>query len=208
MSVALSLRWPPLTSTWRGPAGGCAAPPLPCRPRLATGMSASTAASCRLGVTTWPAAAPLDERGRGRPAAAAGRPTWRSSPDPGRSRFRPVRAAARRPPRRSARSTACPILIASAPNRPSDGVELLRDELGRQVRAPPVTPTEFCAVTAVSTDMPNTRNAENVLRSAWMPAPPPESDPAIVSALGDAHRPAVSIRGGPRRGATQQGSPA
>ena len=32
--------------------------------------------------------------------------------------------------------------------------------------------------------MPNTRNAEKVFRSAWMPAPPPESDPAMVSALG------------------------
>ena len=48
----------------------------------------------------------------------------------------------------------------------------------------PWTPREFCAVTAVITDMPNTRNAENVLRSAWMPAPPPESEPAIVRALG------------------------
>jgi hypothetical protein len=48
----------------------------------------------------------------------------------------------------------------------------------------PWTPTEFCAVTAVMTDMPNTRNAENVLRSAWIPAPPPESEPAMVSALG------------------------
>src|SRR6266850_1464868 len=32
--------------------------------------------------------------------------------------------------------------------------------------------------------MPNTRNAENVLRSAWIPAPPPESEPATVNALG------------------------
>ena len=46
------------------------------------------------------------------------------------------------------------------------------------------TPREFCAVTAVITDMPYTRNAENVLRSAWIPAPPPESEPAMVSALG------------------------
>jgi len=46
------------------------------------------------------------------------------------------------------------------------------------------TPTEFCAVTAVMADMPNTRYAENVFRSAWMPAPPPESLPAIVKALG------------------------
>ena len=47
----------------------------------------------------------------------------------------------------------------------------------------PLTPTEFCAVTAVIADIPNTPNAENVLRSAWMPAPPPESDPAMVRAF-------------------------
>src|SRR6266508_4757635 len=41
---------------------------------------------------------------------------------------------------------------------------------------------EFCTVTAVIADMPWTPWAVKVLRSAWMPAPPPESDPAMVSA--------------------------
>ncbi|WP_460495120.1 hypothetical protein [Dactylosporangium cerinum] len=40
----------------------------------------------------------------------------------------------------------------------------------------------FWAVSAVMTLVPKTRCAANVFRSAWMPAPPPESDPAIVSA--------------------------
>src|SRR5215218_435542 len=40
---------------------------------------------------------------------------------------------------------------------------------------------EFCTVTAVTADMPWTPWARNVLRSAWIPAPPPESDPAMVS---------------------------
>src|SRR5512133_866158 len=40
---------------------------------------------------------------------------------------------------------------------------------------------EFCTVTAVMADMPWTPWARNVLRSAWIPAPPPESDPAMVS---------------------------
>src|SRR6266545_740072 len=39
---------------------------------------------------------------------------------------------------------------------------------------------EFCTVTAVIADMPCTPWARNVLRSAWIPAPPPESDPATV----------------------------
>ena len=65
-----------------------------------------------------------------------------------------------------------------------DGAKLPRDEGRRRDSPRPGRPTEFCAVTAVMTDMPNTRKARKVLRSAWMPAPPPESEPAMVSALG------------------------
>ena len=42
-----------------------------------------------------------------------------------------------------------------------------------------VTPTVFWAVIAVIAVIPWTRQAANALRSAWIPAPPPESDPAI-----------------------------
>jgi len=45
------------------------------------------------------------------------------------------------------------------------------------------TPSVFCAVIAVTTDVPKTPKRWNVFRSAWMPAPPPESEPAIVSAI-------------------------
>src|SRR5205814_4032252 len=48
----------------------------------------------------------------------------------------------------------------------------------------PLTPLVFCAVRAVMTEAPYTPNAANVLRSAWMPAPPEESEPAMVSAMG------------------------
>ena len=47
-----------------------------------------------------------------------------------------------------------------------------------------VTPVVFCAVIAVIADVPWTPSTANVLRSAWIPAPPPESEPAIVSATG------------------------
>ena len=46
----------------------------------------------------------------------------------------------------------------------------------------PVTATVFCAVTAVIAERPYTPCAAKVFRSAWMPAPPPESDPAMVRA--------------------------
>jgi hypothetical protein len=39
-------------------------------------------------------------------------------------------------------------------------------------------------VIAVTAEVPNTPKAWKVLRSAWMPAPPPESLPAIVRATG------------------------
>src|SRR6266511_1952513 len=41
----------------------------------------------------------------------------------------------------------------------------------------------FCAVTHVITDVPCTPTEANDLRSAWIPAPPPESLPAIVRAV-------------------------
>src|SRR5574340_21822 len=44
-----------------------------------------------------------------------------------------------------------------------------------------VTSAVFWAVTAVMTDMANTPLADMALMSAWIPAPPPESEPAIVS---------------------------
>ncbi len=52
-----------------------------------------------------------------------------------------------------------------------------------------VTADVFCAVSATSTDVPYTPAAANAFRSAWMPAPPPESDVAIVSARGTIRAP-------------------
>lgn len=45
-----------------------------------------------------------------------------------------------------------------------------------------VTPFVFCAVLEVITDVPNMPLADIALKSAWIPAPPPESAPAIVNA--------------------------
>ena len=39
-------------------------------------------------------------------------------------------------------------------------------------------------LTAVIAEVPNTRWSVKVFRSAWIPAPPPESDPAMVRATG------------------------
>ena len=55
-----------------------------------------------------------------------------------------------------------------------------------------VTATVFCAVIAVIADVPCTPAAANAFRSAWMPAPPPESEPAIVRQTGTSRRAAFT----------------
>ena len=62
----------------------------------------------------------------------------------------------------------------------------------------PVTPTVLCAVSAVIAVMPCTPQRANAFRSAWMPAPPPESEPAIESTAGRGHRAQVRRSYGPR----------
>ena len=47
-----------------------------------------------------------------------------------------------------------------------------------------VTSRVFWAVIAVIAEVPCTPQAAKAFRSAWIPAPPPESEPAIVSAVG------------------------
>ena len=47
-----------------------------------------------------------------------------------------------------------------------------------------VTPTVFCAVKATIALIPWQPAAAKAFRSAWMPAPPPESDEAMVNARG------------------------
>ena len=48
----------------------------------------------------------------------------------------------------------------------------------------PKTPDGFWAVIQVIADVPKTPKLWNVFRSACIPAPPPESEPAIVNTLG------------------------
>ena len=63
------------------------------------------------------------------------------------------------------------------------GADLIADD-DRRDGLVPDTPSVFCTVTAVIAVIPNTPSALKVFRSAWIPAPPPESLPAIVSARG------------------------
>ena len=101
----------------------------------------------------------------------------RPRPAPGRG----VGPRSGRPPDRSRRP--CPA-CRSSPRRP----RCRRPRCGTGRGPPPsgtgqtpCTPSEFWAVIAVSTLIPCTPWASIVFRSAWIPAPPPESEPATVS---------------------------
>ena len=65
-----------------------------------------------------------------------------------------------------------------------DRVELRASRTSAGTSCTAVTPTVFCAVSATIADMPCAPAAANAFRSAWMPAPPPLSEPAIVSTRG------------------------
>ena len=86
-----------------------------------------------------------------------------------------------------------------------DGPDLLDDESPGTVWTP-VTPTVFWAVSAVIAVMPWTPQRANAFRSAWIPAPPPESEPAIESTAGSGR--AMSLRVGRQRGGVMAASSA
>src|SRR5881628_3912791 len=184
MSVAASRRWPPFTSTFFGPSARIRRAASSMSRSVATGIPASASASWRFGVTS-------SASGSNSLTSAARASGCRSgSPDlaiiTGSSTIFPSRPCAR------SRSATSP-MIAAVESMPIFTASASKSERTESIYRPtnsggrlktPWTPSEFWAVTAVITLIPNTRNAEKVLRSAWMPAPPPESEPAMVRALG------------------------
>ena len=81
----------------------------------------------------------------------------------------------------------------------------LRLTISRARRSRPPTPRRvFCTVIAVIAVAPWTPAAANAFRSAWMPAPPPESEPAMESTTGDggARSRRASLGAGARRPAS------
>ena len=76
-----------------------------------------------------------------------------------------------------------PVFTASAPMSPITA-SIWERTVSTGISTTSTTSRVFWAVTAVMTDVPYTPSAAKVFRSAWMPAPPPESEPAMVMALG------------------------
>ena len=73
-----------------------------------------------------------------------------------------------------------PILMTSAPMSPITTSICWRMKSGG-TGITPCTPRVFCAVSAVIAVAAKAPSAVTVLMSAWMPAPPPESEPAMTS---------------------------
>ncbi len=76
-----------------------------------------------------------------------------------------------------------PVLAASTPMSVTTA-SICAATISGGISCTPVTPRLFCTVTAVTAQQPCTPHVANVRRSASSPAPPPESEPAIVSARG------------------------
>ena len=78
-----------------------------------------------------------------------------------------------------------PVLAAPAPMSSSTALICSLTNAGGSCSIA-VTPRVFCAVSATMADIPCAPQRAKAFRSAWIPAPPPESDEAIVSTRGDA----------------------
>jgi len=74
-----------------------------------------------------------------------------------------------------------PILMASAPMS-SSTERICPTTNSTGTGCTPVTPTVFSSTTATMAEVPKHPQAEKAFRSAWMPAPPLGSLPAMVRA--------------------------
>mmetsp|Transcript_3781 Transcript_3781/g.11360 ORF Transcript_3781/g.11360 Transcript_3781/m.11360 type:complete len:346 (+) Transcript_3781:1334-2371(+) len=75
-----------------------------------------------------------------------------------------------------------PVFTASAPMSPTTA-SICSPTKPASTPLIELTPRVFWAVSAVIADIPKTPYEEQVFRSAWLPAPPPESDPEMHSTV-------------------------
>ena len=77
------------------------------------------------------------------------------------------------------REKSMPVFAASTPMSEKTASSCARTNSGA-TSCTAATPTVFCAVSATIALVRKHPAAANAFRSAWMPAPPPESEPAMV----------------------------
>ncbi len=171
----------------------------PCPPVISTAgapMAASrSASSARSSVFSWVSACASGRFGVTTVASGNSRPISVSTASSRSSRApelatmtgsttsgRPRGASASATASISGAENSMPVLAASAPMSSSTASICARAKAGGTSWMA-VTPRVFCAVSATMADMPCAPHRANAFRSAWMPAPPPESDDAMVSTL-------------------------
>src|ERR1700712_4563933 len=196
-------RCPPLTST--------AAAPIACRAAAAswaeasstTFTSARSAISSRFGVTRVARGSSSVRTASRASSASSGLPcieaatgsTTKGTPVPTALR-RPIPTASHAPTTASmiSRDASIPVFAASTPMSPAT-VRIWAATTSTGTSWNPVTPSEFCTVTAVTATDPWTSHAATARTSAVMPAPPPESVPAMVRATGGRRADSVLLIG-------------
>ena len=124
--------------------------------------------------------------------------SWTTGGSPGSASSAPATASI------VAMSPSIPIFTASTP-RSSATTRICALMISGGTVSTADTATVFCTVIAVIAVAPCTPAAANAFRSAWMPAPPPESEPAIDSTTGTG-RVAVTPRESRSRSVTSRPS--
>ncbi len=181
-STASPARWPPLISTQRGPYSSTAAAARRRSVSVSTRTPVSWATSSRLGVATVATGSSLVRTESSAEAASSASPCL-ETPTGSTTAGASVPAINSATVSTSSAEDSIPVLTAWTPMSSTTLRYWARTASTGSSQAP-CTPSEFCAVTAVSTLMPWVPRASIVLRSAWMPAPPPESEPATVRTFG------------------------
>ncbi len=147
-----------------------------------TSKPARPAASGRLGVTSVASGSNRRRRASTASSANSGWPCFETKTGSTTISGSRVSAAASATASTIAADANIPVLAASTPMSPATA-RICSETVVGESSSNPETPLVFCTVTAVIAVMPKTPKALNVLRSAWMPAPPPGVRP------GDRERP-------------------
>ena len=164
------------------------AAPARARSRRASSSPASTRASARFGVMTVArgricsrSASTASAASRRAPDSATITGSWTTGVPGGSSSSAAATVSI------VAMSPSIPIFTASTP-RSSATARTCAAMISGATGCTALTPTVFCTVIAVIAVVPCTPARANALRSAWIPAPPPESEPAIERATGTRRR--------------------
>src|SRR5437660_3138401 len=182
-STGFVSRWPPLTRTHSAPSPWRIRAASRIWPGSRISRPASAAASSRLGVTTRASGKSSATRAAWASTARSRVPLVETSTGSMTSWWRPQEPTAAATSRIVAAETSMPVL-AAATTTSAQTWRICSPTKAAATSWMPEMPRGFWEDTAVTALVPWTPRARKHARSAWMPAPPPESDPAIVRATG------------------------